>query len=74
MFGYINTGKLNIRIHREIEGPPNNPSPARMNPFASPTCILAGTGINKMWFWIVDMISEFEGIRRNYTDSREQQD
>ncbi len=26
MFGYINTGRVNIRIHRDIEGPPNNPS------------------------------------------------
>ena len=26
MFGYINTGSVNIRIHRDVEGPPNNPS------------------------------------------------
>jgi hypothetical protein len=26
MFGYINTGRINIRIHRDVEGPPNNPS------------------------------------------------
>ncbi len=26
MFGYISTGRVNIRIHRDIEGPPNNPS------------------------------------------------
>ncbi len=26
MFGYINTGRISIRIHRNIKGPPNNPS------------------------------------------------
>ncbi len=26
MFGYIATGRINIRIHWDIEGPPNNPS------------------------------------------------
>ncbi len=25
MFGYIAKGNLNIRTHRDIEGPPNNP-------------------------------------------------
>ncbi len=26
MFGYINAGRIKIWIHRDIEGPPNNPS------------------------------------------------
>ncbi len=26
MFGYINTGRVNIRIHRDIEGPPKRSS------------------------------------------------
>ena len=52
--------RINIRIHRDIEGPPKRSSGKQD--------VVGDCG------HFVDMISEFEGIRRNYTDSREQQD
>jgi hypothetical protein len=52
MFGYINIGRINIRIHRDIEGPPNRSSdkPAKQS-VARPDESVR-TGVNKMWFGV----------------------